>query len=203
MRAVSSEKHPNCGWTETHAMFAYMGGFRLVSEAEFKQLQLHDEFFNNVINGVIEIPTIQEDEIQDRSKGDSVAKVIVVIQTLWFGIQAAHRVSTGFDVTKLEITTIGHVILNIFVLFFWWNKPLNVRFPIGIYLKKKSKGVQAPSLGEIDAPNEDLSRTTGQELESQIPLRPSLPFRVRTAALRYKSDGLSQSFLVRPLFFSF
>ena len=62
----------------------------------------------------IEMPTTKE--IQDRGKGDNVAKAITIIQTVWFAIQAAHRVSQGLLVTELELTTLAHVVLNIFLL---------------------------------------------------------------------------------------
>jgi len=59
-------------------MFAYMGGFRLVSDDGSKRLQRREEFFNKVVRGDIEIPTVHEGEIQDKSKGDNVAKAVVV-----------------------------------------------------------------------------------------------------------------------------
>jgi len=136
------------------------------------------------------LPKIKEDEIQDRSKADSVAKAVAVAQTLWFGIQAAHRVSKGLDVTKLEITTFGHVVLNIFIYFFWWNKPLNVRFPINVY-PKKSEDKQEPSSEASSNQN-----NSGQETESQTPLRPSLPFRVKIATLLDEPDRFWGSFVV-------
>ena len=36
-------------------------------------------------------------------------------------------------ITELEFTTPAHTILNIFVYAFWWNKPVNVRFPLDVY----------------------------------------------------------------------
>ncbi|KAF8625837.1 hypothetical protein AX15_005164 [Amanita polypyramis BW_CC] len=129
------EIYPTCGWTETHALFAYMGGFQLVNEdGSRKQLRMK-EFFDSVIDGVIDIPKISIEEIQDRSKGDGIAKAIVVVQTLWFALQVINRAGHQLPVTKLELTTLAHVSLNIIIYWCWWNKPLNVRFSIDVYPK--------------------------------------------------------------------
>jgi len=118
-----------------------------------------EEFFDRAIKGEIKMPTITEIEIKDKSKGDGIAKFIVLVQTLWFGIQAAHRVSQGLIVTALEVTTLAHVVLNIFIYGFWWNKPLNVQCPVDVYPQ-----VEAPS-------SRDKELGTG----SQIPLRLEAP----------------------------
>jgi hypothetical protein len=43
-----------------------------------------------LINGTIEVPTVEEGEIRDRSKSDQITKAITLIQALWFAIQAAN-----------------------------------------------------------------------------------------------------------------
>src|SRR6266478_3952999 len=125
-------------------------------------------------------------DIQDRGKGDGLAKAITIIQTLWFAIQAAHRVSQGLTVTELELTTLGHVVLNIFIHWCWWNKPLNLRFPVDVYAKKREESTEQSS----NEPN-------AMELESQRPASPRiLPIRVRIGA--YLNRSVSPS---RPLRF--
>jgi len=170
------KKYPNCSWTETHAMFAHMGGFRMASESGLDEPPLKQrEFFCQALRvGGVELPKIKEDEISDKSKGDSTAKAVAIVQTLWFGVQVAHRASSGLVITELEFTTLGHVILNILVYWFWWNKPLNVQFPIDVHPRKKNEGVQAPLLrGSIN--------NGGREAESQMQPGFKLPFRVRIA----------------------
>ena len=119
------------------------------------------------VSSDVKMPTMRE--IQDRSKGDAVAKTITIIQTLWFAIQAAHRVSYGLVVTELELTTLGHVVLNIFVYWCWWNKPLNLQFPVDVYRKKNG-----------DNQDGTPGRVKTLEVESQRPIsRRKLPIRVR------------------------
>jgi len=121
---------PTCSWTETHALLAKMGGLRVVAEDGSKKMVYS---LGSVPNN-IEMPT--KKEIQDRGKGDTIAKAITIIQTLWFAIQAARRVNQDLIVTELELTALGHVVLNIFIYWCWWNKPLNLQFPVDVYAKK-------------------------------------------------------------------
>jgi len=107
-----------------------MGGLRVVKEDGSKRIVHSLES----VPSNIEMPTAKE--IQDRGKADAVAKAIAIIQTLWFAVQAAHRVSQGLVVTELELTTLGHVVLNILIYWCWWNKPLNLQFPVEVSTKK-------------------------------------------------------------------
>ena len=119
------------------------------------------------VSSDVKMPTMRE--IQDRSKGDAVAKAIAIIQTLWFAIQAAHRVSQGLIVTELELTTLGHVVLNIFIYWCWWNKPLNLQFPVDVYREEDREGRPR--------------RINRLEVESQRQTsRRKLPIRVRMGA---------------------
>lgn len=89
----------------------------------------------------INFSTITEDIIMDKSKGDMVAKLLVVMQTSWFMIQCIVRVAEGFPVTALELTTLGHTVFSSVIYFFWWNKPLDVRHPIMLQTRRKNHDV--------------------------------------------------------------
>lgn len=190
------KQYPDHGWTETHAMFAYMGGFCLTSKEDrsVQRVLYKKEFFAQVLDGKVELPKIKEEAIREKGKCDSIAKAIVVIQTLWFGAQAAYRVSQGFDVIQLELTTLGHVVLNILIYFFWWNKPWNLQLPIDVY--RKSKRLQASSSKKMRS----IGNALGREPESQTPLRPWLTLRVRIATLGNESGGLAKTFRVAGIF---
>jgi len=165
---VKLQQDPSCRWTETHAMLARMGGLRFVDDKGSRTIP---KYLTDFPSGV-EMPT--KEEIQDKSKGDDIAKAITIIQTLWFAIQAAHRASQGLIVTELELTTLGHVVLNIFIYWCWWNKPLNVRLPIDVRLKN----CQEPQGG----PNEKAAEENmSHDVESHTTRR-SLPIRVRIGA---------------------
>jgi hypothetical protein len=178
------EKYPDCGWTETHAIFAWMGGFRLATqENDTEQPPLYEKaFFELALKGEIDLPKIKEDEIQDRGKGDSIAKLIAVIQTLWFGIQAAHRVSNGLDVTELELTALAHAALNAFIYWCWWYKPLNVRFPVEVHPKKTEQGVSTS--GDLQEAGSKAEKDPELHMpRPMIPVRQLLPFRVKMGTL--------------------
>ena len=75
-RVILQKNHP--GWTRVHTFF--LGGFTLheggkpVRILEARELEELSEV------GKIEWPTITEDEIADRSKGDYLTKTIVLKQ---------------------------------------------------------------------------------------------------------------------------
>ncbi|KAF9007180.1 hypothetical protein BDQ17DRAFT_1222892, partial [Cyathus striatus] len=94
------------GWTLTHGFFLQIGGFMLC---------------------VITWPSISQKEIEDRSKGDFLAKGVALVQTTWFTVQCIARGVQRIPVTKLELVTLSFSVLNLIMYFFWWNKPLDVR----------------------------------------------------------------------------
>lgn len=126
------ENHP--GWTRVHAFFLVMGGFTLhaggkpIRILEARELETLSEL------GKIEWPTITEDEIADRSKGDYLSKTIVLVQTTWFIAQCIARGVYGLDVTELEVVTLAFATLTGVIYFFWWDKPLNVQCSIPVQL---------------------------------------------------------------------
>ena len=128
------ENHPS--WTRAHAFFVIMGGFILreggkpVRILEARELEELSEV------GKIEWPTITEEEIADRSKGDYLSKTIVLFQTTWFIVQCIVRGVCGLDVTELELVTLAFATLTSVIYFFWWDKPLDVRCSIPVQLLK-------------------------------------------------------------------
>ena len=82
---------------------------------------------------LIKFPTITEEEIEDRSKGDALSKTLVLGQTSWFIAQCITRKAEGLVMTELELVTLAFAALNSFMYFFWWNKPLDVRTTVPVY----------------------------------------------------------------------
>ena len=81
----------------------------------------------------IERPT--EEEIQDKSKSDSLAKAVVLIQTGWFILQCLARWAEHLPTTQLEITTLAYTAVNIGICLAWWDKPRNVNQPIRVKVR--------------------------------------------------------------------
>ena len=83
----------------------------------------------------IEFPTITVEEIEDRSKADAFSKTITLGQTLWFVAQCLARIAQHLDLTLVELLTLSLAVLNGVMYFLWWNKPLDVRCSVRVYLK--------------------------------------------------------------------
>ncbi|KAK2463897.1 hypothetical protein APHAL10511_004069 [Amanita phalloides] len=144
-------------WSETHAMFAYMGGFRFVNKNGSKENPREDVFFLGVLNGEIDTPDIAVEDILDKSKADGIAKAIVLIQTLWFALQVLNRLVQHLPVTELEITTLAHVTINVFTYWCWWNKPLDVKRPIDIYPRNDESQTKEQSSERLGDNNVDVA----------------------------------------------
>ncbi|KAF8641312.1 hypothetical protein AX16_010091 [Volvariella volvacea WC 439] len=138
-------------WTETHGFFIQMGGLvRCVTKDEnttYKVLHAPHDPQDKASWEDIKIPRIPEKEIQDHGKGDLLAKAIVVIQTTWFVVQCIARKAQGLALTEIELVTLAFAALNVITYALWWNKPLNVGYPI--YFKEDGERVDGP-LAEID-----------------------------------------------------
>ena len=122
------------GWTKTHGYFIQMGGFMLFEGNVAKGVLSQEMFSEFLTAGKIEFPTITVEEIEDRSKGDSLSKTIVVGQTLWFIVQCIARRAQHLDFTLIELLTLSLAVLNGVMYSLWWHKPLDVRCPVRVYL---------------------------------------------------------------------
>jgi len=79
-------------------------------------------------------PSISENDIKDKSKGDSFSKGFVVLQTTWFVTQCIARGVAGLMITELELATFAFAVLNGILYFLWWNKPLDVFCHVPVHL---------------------------------------------------------------------
>jgi hypothetical protein len=135
-----AKKHQRRGWTMTHGFFLIMGGFTLHNERRTALRILEPRELESLSEaGKIEWPSITEEEIQDRSKGDYLSKAIVLVQTSWFITQCIVRGAYRLEVTELEVATLAYAVLTGFTYYLWWKKPLDVRCSIPVYLLKDDK----------------------------------------------------------------
>ena len=95
-----------------------------------------DGIKESILAGIIDAPKITRAEINDRSKGDLISKIIVILQTTWFITQCIARWATRIPVTELEIITLGFAMLNGITYALWWHKPQNIGVPV--YLEAKT-----------------------------------------------------------------
>lgn len=55
------------------------------------------------------IPDIPREDIEDKSKADALAKMLVLLQASWMLLQVLGRLLAHLPVTLLEVNTVAHV----------------------------------------------------------------------------------------------
>ncbi len=145
-----------------HRHFLIMGGFHLVEPPEGTEFQypstpdaergratgnkaeveaggvtiLTLEMLRELVNDPEFRIRIMDGKIGDRSKGE-LAKVILIMQSLWFICQCIVRWAQGVSLTQLELTTFALASLNGITFMLWWEKPLGVEVPVRVYMNRK------------------------------------------------------------------
>ncbi|KAG1880132.1 hypothetical protein F4604DRAFT_1922818 [Suillus subluteus] len=122
-------------WAVTHGFFVWMGGFMLYFNDEPRATLKPKELERFVLEGSVEMPTIMEADIEDRSKGDALSKGIAILQLAWFVVQFVARYAQNLPITLLELDTLAVAALTCISYGFWWKKPKNVRRPHVVYWK--------------------------------------------------------------------
>jgi len=151
----------------THALFVIMGGFTLHDE-QGTPLRILDPVELERLSeaGRIKWPSITEAEIQDRSKGDHLSKGIVLMQTTWFIAQCIVRGAYRLEVTELEVATLAFAVITGVIYYLWWNKPLDVRCSIPIYLLKNDEKQKVESKNTASVSPVGIPPTTSCDLDS-------------------------------------
>ncbi|KAF8647844.1 hypothetical protein AX16_006512 [Volvariella volvacea WC 439] len=169
-RGVDSQTPLDRGWTRTHGFFVQMGGLMVeVAKGDYRvvtslgtTLQVGVDPTTQTLRqtkGIDAVPNITTKEINDHGKGDPLAKAIVVIQTSWFIAQCIARLTQGIVVTELELVTLAFAVLNAITYVLWWDKPLNVGYPI--YFDLHGRRVDGPQAVEEVEEN-------GDEIEDEV-----------------------------------
>ena len=148
------------GWTLRHCFFINMGGVHL----EFPDRQVAgestfpvdcDQLLWLASRNYICLPAISTDDVNDRNKADSLARLIAVVQSLWFTADSLGRVGQGLAISTMELTTLSFVFLMTFCSAFWWRKPMDISRPLVIPVNVPLSTI----LRESDAPEPLRGRT--------------------------------------------
>jgi hypothetical protein len=106
-----------------------MGGFVLHTK-DFKAFPVNSVQMHWLVKKkYLEIPRITAKEINDKSKADIFAKIIIIIQTSWFMLQYVGRAAQHLTFTTLELATVAFVCCTLPTYYFWLQKPLDVFTP--------------------------------------------------------------------------
>jgi hypothetical protein len=129
---IRIEKSPNSlskikrkhEWTTIHSFFASTGGFAFEIDEGYDESGNPQAAFlpaecprrlTLTARGVALLaqcgllPDIAEEEIQDKSKANNMAKGLVVLQASWMLVQVIGRLVVHLPVTLLEVNTVAHV----------------------------------------------------------------------------------------------
>ncbi|KDR72545.1 hypothetical protein GALMADRAFT_252680 [Galerina marginata CBS 339.88] len=137
-RRLMREYHDN-GWTMAHGHFLQMGGFMLYEDEEPKGILTPERLRELLASGRVELPPVTEADIKDLGKRDVFFKAFAVVQTAWLVVQCVARAVSGLVVTQLELLTITVALAYGAMYFFWWDKPLDVRRPVPVFLLDETK----------------------------------------------------------------
>ncbi|KAF8969323.1 hypothetical protein BDZ97DRAFT_1653715 [Flammula alnicola] len=145
-------------WTMAHGFFVQMGGYMLCKDGRPVRTLDYKSLKNLIMDKAIDISTITEVDIKNRSNGDFISKGIVVLQTTWFIIQCIARWSEKLPLTELEVVTLAFAIVNAITYGLWWHKPQNVGVVICV---EKKAGTVGDEDGRLDS--------VGSESDAMIP----------------------------------
>lgn len=135
VKAYFSEKSRDHTWTHSHSFFVLMGGFMLYVNGEPYLTLNHYHILKLIREECIDVPTLTEKQIHDKSKGNAISKGLVMLQVAWFVMQLITRAIYHLETTQLEVGTLAFAVLNFLTYAAWWNKPLDVRCPHPVHWK--------------------------------------------------------------------
>lgn len=136
-------------WTTTHGFFIQMGGFVLYKNEYPDEVIDYDLLVYHLRKKTIDAPTVTKRELDDRSKGDTISKAIVVLQTTWFVLQCIARAERRLPLSELEVLTLAFAVVNATIYAAWWNKPQGVDMPICVPWKSANGDVQNTSTSSM------------------------------------------------------
>lgn len=82
--------------------------------------------------GLIPLPDVSEEELNDKSKGDALVKGAAVLQITWLVVQIIARTFQSLAISQLEITVVAFAACAIVTYFLLWHKPQDVKMPMYI-----------------------------------------------------------------------
>jgi hypothetical protein len=84
-------------------------------------------------HGIIEkLPSVEKEDIQDRSKSDGLVRILAVIQVLWLVVQMIARQIVHVSSSALEFSTLAFSSCAFIIYLIEWSKPKDVAVHIYI-----------------------------------------------------------------------
>lgn len=73
------------------------------------------------------LPVTAEEDILDRSKSDTFAKLFAIVQCTWLIVQSIAQAAAGLPLTELELITLAFILNAVVMYGFGWLKPFDVQ----------------------------------------------------------------------------
>jgi hypothetical protein len=134
VRVVIAQERQNISMKQAH--FLLWGGLRIIHQGRIlKNSQigtriLDEDHFSNEASKFLKVllKYLPDDEdIDDRSKADVIAKFLACGQAFWFAAQILGRLVLHLDISLLEVATSAYVVLALVAYWAWLRKPYNIQ----------------------------------------------------------------------------
>jgi hypothetical protein len=104
-----------------------MGGFKIYDRHNQQEYSFRSAQLAWLIKEkIVELPHISEEELDDRSDADWIAKTLACGQSAWFLAESLARAIQGLPLVTLEIEVIPFICTTWWTYYFWWEKPMNI-----------------------------------------------------------------------------
>ncbi|EIM80033.1 uncharacterized protein STEHIDRAFT_68897 [Stereum hirsutum FP-91666 SS1] len=165
LEANSRRRHH---WDLIHGFYASTGGFCLqTSQGTLATLTAQGVSYL-IDKDPDSIPDISSKEVRDKSKHDSLAKCLALIQVLWFSAECLTRLAQNLPVSLLELNTFVHTLFALITYTLWWKKPFNVDVPTTLPMPRNSDVLATLLAGQ------DPSRVSSKYLQKEGTSKPFL-----------------------------
>lgn len=131
-------------WTMVHAFCVNMRGLALRTTDSHIYTLESKHVMPLVKCGIIEYPQFSKRDIQDRSKADSLAKVVSLMQSTWTVVNVLSRAAYHLPITLLELATVAFILCAYSSYTLWWNKPKDMNAPMIIHLPYRHDSDEMP-----------------------------------------------------------
>lgn len=136
VRRFKALGHPQ--WTIRHGFFADMGGVLLQPRDSTPFLVNSRQIAYLVEHSYMPFPDISEAEIWDRSKADTLAKAVTIVQASWLVIEILGRAIERLETTTLELATASIVFCTLGTFYCWLQKPSDVQKGVILHIEVSS-----------------------------------------------------------------
>jgi hypothetical protein len=130
-------------WARAHSLFANMGGFVIKVDVDRTKPPLspapsYPDNYHLVASdilalrehGILEkLPSITEEELNDKSKSDGLIRAITIVQIACMVVQITIRSHRHLAISQLELSVLAFAFCAIVIYVLNWEKPKGVKVP--------------------------------------------------------------------------